>query len=65
MERNRAVAVLLTGVLLLGGGITACDREDEADVREGVEDVRDTGEKVGREVEDAVDDEVDTDGKDD
>jgi hypothetical protein len=65
MERNRIAAALLSATLLLSGGMVACDREDEADIREGVEDAKKTGEKVGEEIEDAVDDEVDTDGKDD
>jgi hypothetical protein len=65
MTRNRVTAALLSGALLLSGGMVACDREDEADIREGVEDVKETGEEIGRDVEEAVDEEVDTDGKDD
>jgi hypothetical protein len=65
MKKNRIAAALLTGSVLLSGGMVACDREDAADVREGIEDVKETGEEVGKDVEDAVDEEVDTDGKDD
>ncbi|MQA99187.1 MAG: hypothetical protein GEU78_02660 [Actinobacteria bacterium] len=65
MQRNRIAAALLSTTLLLSGGMVACDREDEADIREGVEDAKETGKKVGDKVEDAVDDAVDTDGKDD
>jgi hypothetical protein len=65
MTRSRIAAAFVAGSIVLSGVAVACDSEDEADVREGVEDVQETGEDVGQEVEDAVDDEVDTDGKDD
>lgn len=65
MYRNRIVAAALVGSLALGGGLVACDREDEADIREGVNQVEEGAEDIGNEVEDAVDGEVDTDGKDD
>jgi len=64
MDGRRITAVSLAALLSLGGSMIACDREDEADIREGVEDVQDAGEDVGKEVEDAVD-EADTDGQDD
>ena len=62
--REKLSRIGLAIVLALGLGLTACDREDERDLREGVNDVQDAGEKAGQEVEDAVDD-ADTDGKDD
>jgi hypothetical protein len=65
MMKRRMAAVALSGSLLLSGGMIACDAEDERDLREGVNDVKETGEEVGKDVEDAVDEEVDTDGKDD
>ncbi len=53
MTMHRVPSLLLVGVLALSP-LVACDKEDKADVREGVNDV-----------EDVIDDEVDTDGKDD
>lgn len=62
--RQKLSRIGLAIVLALGLGLTACDNEDERDVREGVDDVQDAGEDAVDEVEDAVDD-ADTDGKDD
>ncbi|HEV3472812.1 MAG TPA: hypothetical protein VG408_06350 [Actinomycetota bacterium] len=53
MATRRVPSLLVAGVLAVIP-LAACDKEDRADVREGV-----------NEVEDVVDDEVDTDGKDD
>jgi hypothetical protein len=64
MTKDRITALLLSATLALGGGMVACDREDRADVREGVKDAEETAEDVGKDVEEAVD-EADTDGKDD
>ncbi len=53
MATRRVAPLVLVGLL----GLTpfaACDKEDRADVREGVNDA-----------EDVIDDQVDTDGKDD
>ena len=52
MISRRATAMSLAAFLALAP--VACDKEDKADVREGVNDV-----------EDVIDDQVDTDGKDD
>ena len=65
MDRNRILAAALGGFLALGGGLVACDPEDEADIREGVEQVEDAAEEAAEDVEKAVDEEIDTDGKDD
>ena len=54
----------LAVVLMLGLGLTACDREDEADVREGVNQVEEGAEDAGKEIEEGVD-RLDNDGKDD
>lgn len=62
--REKLSRIGLAIVLALGLGLTACDKEDERDLKEGVNDVKDAGEEAGEEVEDAVDD-ADTDGKDD
>jgi hypothetical protein len=63
--RDRAVGVGLCVLLLLtSGAVTACDREDRADVEEVGNEVEEGAEDVGREVDDAVD-EADSDGKDD
>lgn len=65
MYRNRIVSAALVGALALSGGLVACDREDEADLREGVDQVEKAGEEAAEDVENAVDEDVDTDGKDD
>ena len=70
--RSRAVAGLMSGFLVFGGGaLTACDPEDNRDLREGVneaedaaEDAADEAEKAGKKLENEVD-KADTDGKDD
>lgn len=54
MHTHHARSLLIVGMLAVTPIFAACDREDRADVREGV-----------NEVEDVVDDQVDTDGKDD
>ena len=56
MITRRTAAISLTAFLALAP--VACDKEDKADVREGVNDVEEG-------VEDVIDDQVDTDGKDD
>ncbi|MDQ3964766.1 MAG: hypothetical protein M3277_12780 [Actinomycetota bacterium] len=53
MTTRRVPQLLLAGALALAP-LAACDKEDRADVREGVNDA-----------EDVIDDQVDTDGKDD
>lgn len=53
MATRRVPSLLLAASLALTP-LAACDKEDRADVREGVNDV-----------EDVIDDQVDTDGKDD
>lgn len=59
--RKLAAAALATTLALGAGAVTvSCDREDQQDVEEVVDDV----EKAGKQVEDAVDD-ADSDGKDD
>ena len=65
MDRSRIAAAGLVTSLVLGGGLVACDREDKADVREGVNQVEKAGKDAAEDVENAVDDNVDTDGKDD
>jgi hypothetical protein len=63
---QRLVRGFLAGMLALGSltGV-ACDKEDERDAREFGNQVEEGAEDIGNEVEDTVDDEVDTDGKDD
>jgi hypothetical protein len=51
--RHKLSRIGLAIVLALGLGMTACDKEDKADVKE-----------VGNDIEKGVDD-LDTDGKDD
>lgn len=63
--KDKLTRIGLAVVLALGLGLTACDREDEADVREGVNQVEEGAEDVGNEIEQEVDDNVDTDGNDD
>lgn len=55
---SRATSIAVAALLSLAPAGIACDQEDVRDVREGVKD-------AGEGVEDVVDDEVDTDGKDD
>lgn len=54
MAIGRVPSLLLVGVLATAPTLAACDKEDRADVREGV-----------NEVEEVIDEQVDTDGKDD
>ena len=54
MTAPRVASLLFVGVLATTPTLVACDKEDRADVREGVNDA-----------EDVIDDQVDTDGKDD
>ena len=64
MFRRKGSALLLAALLGLASPLVACDREDERDVQEGINDVQEGVEEGAEEVEDAVDD-ADTDGKDD
>ncbi len=54
MITRRAASLLLAGMLVTTPVLAACDKEDRADVREGVKDV-----------EEGIDEQIDTDGKDD
>lgn len=54
MTASRVTSLLFVGVLATTPALVACDPEDRRDVREGVNDA-----------EDVIDDQVDTDGKDD
>jgi hypothetical protein len=65
MYRNKIAAAGLTVLMIFSGGLVACDPEDEADIREGVNQVEKAGKEAAEDAEEAVDEEVDTDGKDD
>ena len=65
MHRNKIAAAALSGLLVLSGGLVACDREDEADIREGVNEVEKAGKEAAEDAEGVIDGEVDTDGQDD
>ncbi len=62
--RQRAARAALAVAIVLSMGVTACDREDERDLREVGDEVEKGAESVGQEVEEGVD-ELDTDGQDD
>lgn len=64
MHGRRTSALMLAAVLGLASPLVACDREDQRDIEEGVNDVQEGVEEGANEVEDAVDD-ADTDGQDD
>jgi hypothetical protein len=64
MEFKKAAAASLAALTFIMGGV-ACDAEDKADLREGVDDVGEGVEKGVNEIEEGVDENVDTDGKDD
>ena len=59
---KRIIASVLAGMFLFVAG--ACDKEDEADLREGGRQVEQGVEEGAEEVEQGVDD-LDSDGKDD
>ncbi len=61
--RRSLTAAAAAGLLILGG--VACDNEDAQDVQEGVENLQNEAEDVGNEVEEQVDENLDTDGQDD
>jgi hypothetical protein len=61
MRERLARMVLAIAVVLSMGAMSACDREDRRDLEEGVNEV----EKGAEDIEEGVDEEVDTDGKDD
>lgn len=65
MYRNKIAALYLAVLMVFSGGMVACDPEDERDLREGVDQVEDAGKEAAEDAEDVVDEEVDTDGKDD
>ena len=66
MNRSRAAAIVTAGLLVaFSPALVACDKEDEQDIEEGINDVEEGAEDVGNEVEKGIDNEVDTDGKDD
>ena len=65
MYRNKIAALFLTSLMVFSGGLVACDREDERDLREGVNQVEKAGKEAAEDAENVVDEEVDTDGKDD
>lgn len=63
--REKLARIGIAIALVLGLGATAaCDREDKADVREGVNDVEREAENIGEEAEEELD-KLDSDGKDD
>ena len=63
--KEKLARIGIAVALVLGLGATAaCDREDEADVREGVNDVEREAENIGEEAEEEID-KLDSDGKDD
>lgn len=64
MEFKKAAAASLAALTFIIGGV-ACDKEDQADVREGINDVGEGVEKGADEVEEGIDENVDTDGQDD
>ena len=65
MDKRRAAALMIVGLLGLSPAVVACDKEDEKDIQEGVNEVEEGAEKVGEDIEKGIDEEVDTDGKDD
>lgn len=56
---------MMVGLLGLSPAAVACDKEDERDIQEGVNDVEEGAEEVGEDIEKGIDEDVDTDGKDD
>ena len=65
MDKRRAAALMMVGLLGLSPAAVACDKEDEKDIQEGVNDVEEGAEEVGEDIEKGIDENVDTDGKDD
>jgi hypothetical protein len=64
--KHRLIRGALAGMLAIGSlaGI-ACDKEDVKDVKEGVNQVKKGAKDVGKDIENGIDNNVDTDGKDD
>jgi hypothetical protein len=65
MDRRRAAALMMVGLLGLSPALAGCDKEDQRDIQEGVNEVEEGAEEVGEEIEKGIDENVDTDGKDD
>ena len=65
MDNRRIAAATLVALFGLSPALVACDKEDRKDIEEGVNDVEEGAEKVGNDVEEGIDEDVDTDGKDD
>lgn len=65
LKKRFAAGGVAVALLASSGSLIACDREDQRDVEEGVNDVREGVEEGVNEVEKEVDENVDTDGQDD
>lgn len=65
MDKRRVAAATFVALLGLSPALVACDKEDRKDIEEGVNDVEEGAEKVRKDVEEGLDENVDTDGKDD
>jgi hypothetical protein len=59
------MALSMTALVSLSPALAACDKEDERDIEEGVNQVEEGAEDLGNEVEKGIDENIDTDGKDD
>jgi hypothetical protein len=60
-----AAGVIAAALMASSGSLIACDREDQRDVQEGVNEVKEGVEEGVNELEEEVDENVDTDGQDD
>ena len=65
MDKRRLMALSMTALVSLSPVLVACDKEDQRDIEEGVNQVEEGAEDLGNEVEKGIDENVDTDGKDD
>lgn len=65
MDKRKLMILSTTALLGLSPALAACDREDRKDIEEGVNQVEEGAEDLGNEVEKGIDQNIDTDGKDD